>query len=91
MKTSNKNQFIIKVRAALGHKPHIRRGWSALDFDHSDIPDDELLAKIRNRTSQEKQKLLTDLIEQSRPLNLKVIALRDAVSVTHDIIKIIHF
>jgi len=89
MKTSNKNQFIIKVRAALGHAPDKRREWSALDFDHSDIPGDELLAKIRNRTSQEKQKLLTDLVEQSQPLNLKVIALNDGVSVTHDILDLI--
>jgi len=88
-KISKESQFIEKVRAALGHEPHKRRGWSAMDFNHSDVQGDELLAKIRNRTSQEKQKLLTDLIEQSQPLNLKVIALRDTVSVTHDIIKII--
>ncbi len=88
-KNSNESQFIAKVRAALGYAPHKRRGWSALDFNNFDAQSDELLARIRTRTSQEKQKLLTDLIEQSQPLNLKVIALKNAVSVTHDIIKII--
>jgi L-lactate dehydrogenase complex protein LldG len=86
---NNESQFIARVRAALGHEPYKKRGWSALDFKHCDIQGDQLLAKIRNRTSHEKQKLLTDLVEQSQPLNLKVILSKDAAAVTYDIIKII--
>ena len=89
MKTNRKNQFIGKVIAALGHTPHKRRGWSALDFGSYDAQSDKLLTRIRNRTSREKRHLLTDLIAQSQPLNLKVIISKDPVSVTQGIIKII--
>ena len=89
MKTSIDNQFIEKVRAALGYDQHKSRGWSVLDFNNFDTPSDKLLANIKTRPSQEKQKLLADLIEQSQALNLKVTALKDAVSVTDDIIKVI--
>jgi L-lactate dehydrogenase complex protein LldG len=89
MKAISENKFIARVRAALGHAPHKQRGWAALDSNTLDTRSDELLAKIKTRTSEEKQKLLTDLIEQSQQLNLKVKALKDTVSVTTDIIEII--
>ncbi len=88
-KNNNESQFIAKVRTALGHAPDKRREWSALNLNDIDAQRSELLNRIRTRTSPEKQKLLTLLIAQSQPLNLKVIVLNDTVSVTHDIINII--
>jgi L-lactate dehydrogenase complex protein LldG len=86
---NSENQFIGKVRVALGYGPHRSREWSALDFSNFDTQSDQLLVRIKGRSSREKKKLLADLIQQSQPLNLKVIALNDAVSVTHDIIHLI--
>ena len=86
---SRKSQFIEKVRAALGHDPHKRRGWSALDFSDFDTQSGSLLERIKGRSYQEKQKLLADLIQMSQPLNLTVKAFKDEVSVAQEIIHLI--
>jgi L-lactate dehydrogenase complex protein LldG len=89
MRTSGQNQFISKVRAALGHSPHKKRAWSELPYNNLNPHTDERLAKIKKRIPHESQELLIKLIQQSEPLNFKVFPLKDKELVAVDIVRII--
>jgi len=77
MTTENQNEFIEKVKAALGYAlTDLRPSPDQLGAEdsgrHSGI-----LQKIHNRSSDERNKLLDLLIERGKPLNLKVIPKKD--------------
>jgi L-lactate dehydrogenase complex protein LldG len=85
MNTGNQNEFIAKVKAALGYEPTDERPGS----DQLGIEDSEvhigILEKIHNRSNDDRKKLLNLLIEEGKLLNLKVIPKKDAGSVSQAI------
>ena len=85
MNTGNQNEFIAKVKTALGYAISDERPNS----DHLGIEDSGehsgILEKIHNRTNDDRSKLLNLLIEQGKPLSLKIIPKTDTRSVSQAI------
>ena len=82
MSIYGKEQFLEKVRLALGYsKGDDQRRLDIFSVNKVEEYEN-LLEKINNRTEGERQALLTTLIEQGEPLNLKVIPKKDVESVT---------
>jgi L-lactate dehydrogenase complex protein LldG len=82
MNTASQEEFIHKIKIALG-KP-IAESQRNVDFFKSDMSDETrgILERIKNRTPEERKKLLATLIEAAGPINLKVISCEDINSVT---------
>jgi len=82
MNTASQEEFIHKIKIALG-KP-IAESQRNVDFFKSDMSDETrgILEHIKNRTPEERKKLLATLIEAAGPINLKVISCEDINSVT---------
>ncbi|NOQ20378.1 MAG: lactate utilization protein C [Desulfobacterales bacterium] len=82
MNTASQEEFIHKIKIALG-KPLAESQRNA-DFFKSDMSDETrgILERIKNRTPEERKKLLATLIEAAGPINLKVISCEDINSVT---------
>jgi L-lactate dehydrogenase complex protein LldG len=85
MNTGNQNEFIAKVKAALGYAITDERPSSdQLGIEDSGVHTG-LLEKIHTRSNDERKKLLNLLIERGKPLNLEVIPKKDAGSVSRAI------
>ncbi len=82
MNTASQEEFIHKIKIALG-KP-LAESQRNVDFFKSDMSDETrgILERIKNRTPEERKKLLATLIEAAGPINLKVISCEDINSVT---------
>ena len=82
MNTASQEEFIHKIKIALG-KP-LAESQRNVDFFKSDMSDETrgILEHIKNRTPEERKKLLATLIEAAGPINLKVISCEDINSVT---------
>jgi len=82
MNTTSQEEFIHKIKIALG-KP-LAESQRNVDFFKSDMSDETrgILERIKNRTPEERKKLLATLIEAAGPINLKVISCEDINSVT---------
>lgn len=82
MDTSGQTAFISRIRSALGNfsdQGHRARG---LFSPRSTGEIGSTLERIKNRTYTERQQLLDRLIEMAEPINLNVIVLKDAPSIT---------
>jgi len=85
MNTGNQNDFIAKVKTALGYMISDERpNFDQLGIEDSGV-NSRILEKIHNRPNDGRNKLLNLLIEQGKPLNLKVIPKTDAGSVSQAI------
>jgi L-lactate dehydrogenase complex protein LldG len=81
MNLNGQEQFIAKVRTALGHAPHKRQSREAFFYSHDreklhspqTLEADRLLEHIENRGEAEREKLLNILVQAGKPLNLNVI------------------
>ncbi len=82
MNTTSQEEFIHKIKIALG-KP-LAESQRNVDFFKTDMSDETrgILERIKNRTPEERKKLLATLIEAAGPINLKVISCEDINSVT---------
>jgi L-lactate dehydrogenase complex protein LldG len=103
MQTSGQKDFIYRIKKALGHLADDRQrpvgdrvGPSderVRRADLFDLPmsqeDRDVLRGIGDRTSAQKQKLLTTLIEAAKPINLNVIALADESAVAAAIVELV--
>ena len=81
MENSGQAEFIHKIKKALGrqeHDPDLK-----LDLFADKLSDETraVLARIKERSAAERQKLLDTLIEAAKPINLKVTACQDSHSV----------
>ncbi len=89
METSGQKDFISRIKKALGHSADDRAGMADL-FDLPMSEEDRgILQGIRDRTVNQKQKLLTTLIEAAKPINLNVIALADESAVAEAIVELV--
>jgi len=85
MNSGNQNEFIEKVKAALGYALTDQHPSSdPLGFEDSGVHAG-ILEKIHSRSYDERKKLLNLLIERGKSLNLKVIPKKDARSVSQAI------
>jgi L-lactate dehydrogenase complex protein LldG len=85
MNTSNQNEFIAKVKAALGYAITDQRPSSdQLGIEDSGVHPG-IFEKIHNRSNGDCKKLLNSLIERGKSLNLKIIPKKDARSVSRAI------
>ncbi|MGD2037177.1 MAG: lactate utilization protein [Desulfobacterales bacterium] len=73
MNKSNQAEFINRVKRALG-KP-LAESRQKADFLNREMPAETrfILERIKNRTAEERKKLLETLIKAAEPINLKVI------------------
>jgi L-lactate dehydrogenase complex protein LldG len=79
---SNQEKFIKNIRAALGHPPDIRRDAPELFPQQPSAPSAEIIARIRQRTSDERRELLARMTEAGKPINLRVTAVADEAAAT---------
>jgi len=90
MSTANQDEFINKIKVALGKT--LADAQPDVDLFQSEMSDETrgILERIKNRTPEERKKLLATLIEAADPINLKVIACEDIGSVSAAIAKLVH-
>jgi len=72
------NRFIHKIKNALDSKVKNRSGRPDLFPEQANPEDMQRLKTIKTRTMEQRRALLDRLTEQATPLNLKVIAVKDA-------------
>ncbi len=89
MNNANQQEFINRIKSALkkpfaGSRPEADLFGAEMSAEAR-----ATLERIKNRTPQERKKLLATLIEAAGPINLKVIACEDAGSVTAAITKLV--
>ncbi len=82
MDTPDQAVFISRIRSALGHSSDRRRNAPSLFAGRSTAEIGNILDRIKNRSTAERQQLLNTLIEMAEPINLNVIVLKDPPSVT---------
>jgi len=89
MSTANQDEFINKIKMALGKT--LADAQPDVDLFKSEISAETrgILERIKNRTPEERKKLLATLIETAGPINLKVIACEDIGSVTKAVAKLV--
>ena len=89
MQNSNQTEFMNNIRRALGHSGDgLERQKMFFDLPMTDN-DRTILKGIENRTPQEKEKLLDTMIEAAKPINLNVVVLPDAASVSSAIVDLV--
>ena len=82
MNTDNQAEFINRIKAALGQSVAEPRPEAGLFTPEMTAETREILEHIKNRSSEERKKLLATLIEAADPINLKVIPCEDVDSLT---------
>ena len=89
MSTANREEFINTIKMALG-KPMAPSQRHANLFK-SEMSDETraILERLKNRTPEERKKLLATLIEAAGPINLEVISCEDLNSVTAGIVDLV--
>ena len=89
MSTANQEEFIKRVKLALG-KPSEQSSRKA-DLFSSELSAETsaILERIKNRAAEDKTKLLETLIEAAEPINLKVIPAKDIGAVTSAITELV--
>jgi L-lactate dehydrogenase complex protein LldG len=89
MSTANQEEFIKRVKLALG-KP-LEQSSRKLDLFSSEMSPETtaILGRIKNRTAEDKTKLLETLRKAAEPINLKVISAKDIGSVTAAIAELV--
>ena len=89
MRTANQEEFINRIKIALG-KP-ISISQPDEDLFQSELSDETraILERLKNRTAEERKKLLATLIEVAGPINLKIISCEDVNSVTAGIVDLV--
>ena len=89
MQNSNQTEFMNNIRRALGHSGDgLERQKMFFNLPMTDN-DRTILKGIENRTPQEKEELLETMIEAAKPINLNVIVLPDAASVSSAIVDLV--
>jgi L-lactate dehydrogenase complex protein LldG len=89
MENSNQTDFMNNIKKALGHSgDDLERQKMFFNLPMSE-KDRTILKGIENRTPQEKEKLLETMIEAAKPINLNVIVLPDAASVSSAIVELV--
>ena len=82
MDSSGQQDFITRIRSALGHSSKDRLGSNDLCTGQFTAETREILDRIKNRSAAERQQLLDRLIEMARPINLNVMVHKDVKSAT---------
>jgi L-lactate dehydrogenase complex protein LldG len=87
MSTANREEFINRLKMALG-KPFAESRQETDLFSHEMSAETRaILERINSRTVEDRKKLLETLIEAAGPVNLKVILCDDSSSVTAAIVE----
>ena len=81
MDSSGQQEFIGRIRSALGHPPNVRRSAGDLCRAKFTAEIREILDRINNRSAAERQQLLDRLVEMAKPINLSVNCFQDEQSV----------
>ena len=70
MSTTNQQEFIDRIKIALG-KPLTQLGQKVDLFDREMLAESRaVLERVKNRTTENRKKLLETLIEAAEPINL---------------------
>lgn len=89
MGAANQEEFINRIKTALGTSPDEPR--QGVDFFSREISAETraVLERVKNRTAEDRKKLLEILMEAAEPINLKVIPVNDIGSVTTAIAELV--
>ena len=89
MSKSNQEEFINRVKMALG-KPFSNERQKADLFSH-EMPAETraILERVKNRTVEDRKRLLETLTEAAEPINLKVIPVNDVGAVATAIAELV--
>ena len=87
--SSNQEEFLRKIRFALGHAADIRREAPELFPLQPSAESMELLKRIRQRGAQERRQLLAQMVEAGKPINLTVTPLVDKAAAASAIIDLV--
>ena len=89
MSTENREEFINRIKMALG-KPVSASPHNA-DLFKIEMSDETraILEGLKNRTVEDRKRLLATLIEAAEPINLKVVSCEDVDSVTTAIVDLV--
>jgi len=82
MDNSGQQAFLERIRSALGHAPAERRAREDLCTSHLTDETKAILDRIKNRSADERQYLISRLVEMAAPINLKVTVLKDRTAAT---------
>jgi L-lactate dehydrogenase complex protein LldG len=80
MESSGQEKFMGRIRSALGRASREPRDCKGLFPTEPSAEQIEILARIKNRTSNERQQLLERLVEMAQPIKLVVIPVKDEVA-----------
>ena len=69
--TSTQEEFIGKIRTALGHPADVRREAPELFPKQPSEASAAILERIQRRTAEERQKLLLRMVDAGKPINLR--------------------
>ena len=89
MSTANQQEFINRIKLALG-KPFAESRQKA-DLFGSEMPAEtrSILERVKNRSAADRKKLLETLIEAAEPINLKVVTCDDNDALTAGIVDLV--
>jgi L-lactate dehydrogenase complex protein LldG len=82
MDTFGQEAFLRAIRSALGHSIQNRRSRDELCSNEFTAAIGKLLDRIKNRSREERYRLLERLIEAAKPINLKILPLKDPPAVS---------
>ncbi|MEJ2165165.1 MAG: lactate utilization protein [Desulfobacterales bacterium] len=82
MDNSRQQEFIGRIRSALGHAPDEWRSRGNLCTSRFTDETGAILDRIKNRSAADMQQLIDRLLEMAAPINLKVTVLNDRAAVT---------
>ena len=89
MNTANQEKFINRIKNALGKPLAESRQKADLFSTEVSAETRAVLARIRNRTAEDRKELLETLIKAAEPINLKVITANDIGSVAKAISELV--
>ena len=89
MDNSGQQEFIGRIRSALGHVPAERRSREDLCTSHLTDETRAILDRIKNRSAAERQQLIGRLMEMAAPINLKVTILKDRADATAAVVDLV--
>jgi L-lactate dehydrogenase complex protein LldG len=89
MTTPDQENFLRRIRKALGHPPDVQRQDRQLFASVPSAEEVELLDRIRRRSASEREGLLKTLLEAAQPIKLEVALLPDSAYATAAIARLV--
>ena len=87
--SSNQEKFLTRIRTALGHEPDTRREMPGLFPDQPSTESAAVLDRLRQRDTEGRKRLLAQMVEAGKPINLQVMSVANESAATAAIIELV--